>query len=93
MVIEKAVDVRIMIEKLVALYTQREIAKRIGVSNMTVTSWKKGWYRPKGERMQKLMELYDDAFKSQGSEERSFVPENEISEGGDSQSDVIAPGA
>ena len=55
----EAMDVPFMIRKLTVIYTQRELAKLLQVSAMTITSWKKGWYRPNSERLTKLVELYN----------------------------------
>jgi DNA-binding XRE family transcriptional regulator len=65
----EAMDVPFMIRKLTELYTQRELAKLLQVSAMTVTSWKKGWYRPNTERLTKLVELYHGAFTAARTEE------------------------
>ena len=39
-------------------YTQREVAERIGVSEVTIIKWENGVTSPKMEYSQKLSELY-----------------------------------
>lgn len=52
-------DVVKMIERLKTVYTQKEIAKLVGVSAMTITSWKKRWFEPKANRKEILETLYN----------------------------------
>lgn len=48
-----------MIHELKEVYTQKEIAKLCGVAQMTVTSWKKGWFNPRPEKVSILIKLYN----------------------------------
>jgi len=55
----KYADASQMIQELKEVYTQKEIAKLCGVSQMTVTSWKKGWFKPRADKVALLIKLFN----------------------------------
>jgi DNA-directed RNA polymerase specialized sigma subunit len=55
----KYADASQMIQELKEVYTQKEIAKLCGVSQMTVTSWKKGWFKPRADKVSLLIKLFN----------------------------------
>ena len=53
--------------------SQKEVAKSLGVSNKTVSSWENGKTFPKGDKILKLCDLYGVPFDN-----LNFLPYNSL---------------